>query len=181
MIRYKTIIADPPWPERGGGKIKRGADRHYPLMSVRDIAAMRHGIVEMADPEGCHLYLWATNNYLPDAFDVMAAWGFRYVTCITWVKDRIGLGQYFRGRTEHCLFGVMGKVPYRTRPDGQRAQGTTVFHAKRKEHSRKPPDIHEIAELVSEGPRLEVFARPPVRYGWDAWGNEVDDCQGVLD
>ena len=24
--KYKTIYADLPWPERGGGKIKRGAD-----------------------------------------------------------------------------------------------------------------------------------------------------------
>ena len=26
---YKTIYIDPPWEENGGGKIKRGADRHY--------------------------------------------------------------------------------------------------------------------------------------------------------
>lgn len=39
-MRYKTILADPPWPEHGGGKSKRGADRHYPLMSVRKIAAL---------------------------------------------------------------------------------------------------------------------------------------------
>lgn len=31
--QYKTIYIDPPWPERGGGKIKRGADRHYALIS----------------------------------------------------------------------------------------------------------------------------------------------------
>lgn len=36
---YKTIYADPPWMERGGGKIRRGADRHYPLMKTQDIAA----------------------------------------------------------------------------------------------------------------------------------------------
>jgi hypothetical protein len=29
--KYRTIYIDPPWPERGGGKIKRGADRHYSL------------------------------------------------------------------------------------------------------------------------------------------------------
>ena len=33
--KYKTIYADPPWKESGGGKIKRGADRHYPLMSMK--------------------------------------------------------------------------------------------------------------------------------------------------
>ena len=37
--RYKTLYADPPWMERGGGQIRRGADRHYPLMKTRDIMA----------------------------------------------------------------------------------------------------------------------------------------------
>lgn len=37
--QYRTIYADPPWMERGGGKIKRGADKHYPLMKTRDIMA----------------------------------------------------------------------------------------------------------------------------------------------
>jgi len=26
---WRTALIDPPWPEQGGGKIKRGADRHY--------------------------------------------------------------------------------------------------------------------------------------------------------
>jgi N6-adenosine-specific RNA methylase IME4 len=91
--KYKTIYADPPWPERGGGKIKRGADRHYPLMRIEDIAALP--VTDLADPEGCHLYLWTTNNYLPAGLEVIKSWGFRYITTITWTKDRMGLGQYF--------------------------------------------------------------------------------------
>ena len=173
-MRYKTILADPPWPEKGAGKIKRGADRWYPLLSIKEITAMAPFIRSLADPAGCHLYLWATNNHLHDAMHVMEAWGFRYITCITWVKDRIGLGQYFRGQTEHCLFGVMGKVPYQTLPEGGRAQGTTAFTAKRTEHSRKPMNMHEMAEIVSPSPRLELFARPPVREGWDARGHEIE-------
>ena len=35
--KYKTIYADPPWPEKGGGKIKRGADKHYNLMTIKEI------------------------------------------------------------------------------------------------------------------------------------------------
>jgi N6-adenosine-specific RNA methylase IME4 len=81
-IRYGTIVADPPWPERGGGKIKRGADRHYPLMKVRDIIAMGGIIQQLAKPNS-HLYLWGTNNFLPDAVNMMEACGFRYVTMIT--------------------------------------------------------------------------------------------------
>ena len=37
---YDIIYADPPWNESGGGKIKRGADRHYPLMKAREIVAL---------------------------------------------------------------------------------------------------------------------------------------------
>ena len=73
------------------------------------MAPMVHDLAE----DNAHLYLWATNNFLPDALEVMKAWGFRYVTMITWMKDRIGLGQYFRGLTEHCLFGIRGKLPYK--------------------------------------------------------------------
>ena len=170
---YKTIYADPPWPERGGGKIKRGADRHYPLMTVKEIKNLP--VKELAHPEGCHLYLWITNNYLPAGLEVMKAWGFRYVTTITWVKDKFGLGQYFRGQTEHCLFGVRGKLPYKI-VDGKRQQGTTVIFAKRKEHSRKPEKMREMIEKVSYPPRVELFARER-HDGWDVWGLEVPRTQ----
>ena len=80
---FVTGYADPPWPERGGGKVKRGADRHYPLMSVKAICELP---VARLFQENAHLYLWATNNYLPAALEVMAVWGFRYVSTITWGK-----------------------------------------------------------------------------------------------
>ena len=168
--KYKTIYADPPWPEHGGGKNKRGADRHYQLMSVKDIIALP--VASLADPEGAHLYLWATNNYLPAALDCIKAWGFQYVTTITWMKDRIGLGQYFRGITEHCLFAVTpNRLPYKTM-DGKRQQGITGFYAPKQEHSRKPDAMREMIERVSYGPRIELFAREAFP-GWDAWGNEA--------
>src|SRR4051812_7506452 len=106
LRKYKVIYADPPWPEYGGGRVKRGADRHYPLMTIREIAQLGKSIQPITDLLGCHLYLWATNNYLHDAMHVMEAWGFSYKTTIPWVKDRVGLGQYYRGLSEHCLFGV---------------------------------------------------------------------------
>lgn len=121
--------------------------------------------------DNCHLYIWSTNNYLPDALKVMEAWGFRYVTMITWVKDRIGLGQYFRGITEHCLFGVKGNIPYK-RIDGKRQQGKTVIVAPKQEHSRKPSELYDMIRRVSYGPMIELFARESVS-GFDSWGNEI--------
>jgi hypothetical protein len=44
--------------------------------------------------------MWVTNNYLEDGFRVLRAWGFRYVTKVEWIKDKAGLGQYFRGMSE---------------------------------------------------------------------------------
>jgi len=57
--------------------------------------------------------IWTTNNFLKDALEVVEAWGFNYKTLITWVKDRFGLGQYYRGQTEHCIFAVKGFIPYK--------------------------------------------------------------------
>lgn len=168
-LKYKTIIADPPWYEAGGGKIKRGADRHYPLMKTKDIIALRNFIYDISDKD-CHLYLWVTNNFLKDGLKVMMEWGFRYITMITWVKDRIGLGQYFRGITEHCLFGVKGKLPYKL-IDGKRQQGVTVIYAPKTRHSEKPEELRSMAEIVSYPPRIELFARKETG-GWDTWGNE---------
>jgi N6-adenosine-specific RNA methylase IME4 len=177
-MKFKTILADPPWPERGGGVIKRGADRHYELMKIPDIIAyMRENI--MAD-DNAHLYLWTTNNYLPDALSVMKLHGLDYKTNIAWVKSKddgeslqIGLGQYFRGSHELCLFGVKGNLPYRTRSDGKRATIPTVIIAPRTEHSRKPDEIYRACEQVSHPPYLELFARRR-REGWESRGNEVE-------
>jgi len=167
--RYRTVYADPPWMERGAGVIKRGADRHYPLMKTQDIMALPVSSLAAGD---AHLYLWTTNNFLPDALKVIEAWGFQYRTTITWLKDRFGLGQYFRGMTEHCLFAVRGSLPYRQRPDGKRAQGVTGFVERRGEHSVKPETMRKMIELVSYPPRVELFARQRLA-GWDAWGLEV--------
>jgi N6-adenosine-specific RNA methylase IME4 len=168
-VKYKTIYADPPWSEHGGGKIKRGADRHYPLMKTEDICNLP--IIKDIVDDNAHLYLWATNNFLQDAFKVVDAWGFRYVTMITWMKDRKGLGQYYRGITEHCLFCVRGNLPYKV-IDGKRQQGVTGFVAPRQEHSRKPDEMRKMIEIVSYEPRVELFARERFD-GWDAWGNEI--------
>lgn len=173
-MKYKTIYADPPWFERGGGQIKRGADRHYPLLKTSEI--MKLPVRDLYDPdEGCHLYLWTTNNFLPDALEVVKAWGFQYVSMITWLKDKQGLGQYFRGLTEHCIFARTNKtMPYKML-DGKRQQGVTGFYEAKSEHSAKPETMRSMIERVSYAPRIELFARDQ-HEGWDVWGNEV---QGI--
>jgi N6-adenosine-specific RNA methylase IME4 len=178
MLSYKTIYADPPWSEIGGGVICRGAQAHYPLMKTRDICALQvegRYVASLAEANS-HLYLWVTNNKLLDGLEVIKAWGFTYKTMITWAKDRFGLGQYYRGQTEHCLFAVRGVLPYRVREEGIRAQGRTLidgFDAPRGEHSAKPEVMRKWIEAVSHPPYLELFARVKTE-GGDSWGNEIN-------
>lgn len=170
--KYKTILADPPWDECGGGRIKRGADRHYSLMKTKEIALLP--IINLAHDDGCHLYLWATNNFLKDALFVIGQWGFEYITMITWQKDKMGLGQYFRGMTEHCIFATTPKrLPYKI-VDGKRQQGVTGFYEARGEHSQKPVKMREMIEKVSYEPRIELFARQEFET-WDRWGLEAPE------
>lgn len=75
-------------------------------MKVKDIITMTDMIENISDVN-CHLYLWVTNSHIQDGLNIMKAWGFKYRTMITWKKDRFGIGQYFRGQTEQCLFGLM--------------------------------------------------------------------------
>lgn len=168
--KYKTIYVDCPWEEKGGGKIKRGADRHYDLMSIKELEQLP--IMRLADESGCHLYMWVTNNFLEKGLDLCKKWGFEYVTLITWNKDRIGLGQYYRGLTEHCIFATTKKkLPYKV-IDGKRQQGVTGFYEPKTIHSRKPVKMREMIEKVSYEPRIELFARE-THQTWDIWGAEA--------
>lgn len=171
--QYKTILADPPWEEKGGGQIKRGADRHYKVMKTAEI--MRLPVGSLCHPDGAHLYLWATNNFMEDAYLVVRAWGFTPLDQITWKKDRQGLGQYLRGITEHVIFAVRGALPFKCDENGKRMQGTTFIEAPRKRHSEKPPNLYRTAERVSYPLRIELFARA-VRPGWHVWGDQIPEA-----
>jgi N6-adenosine-specific RNA methylase IME4 len=102
---YRAILIDPPWPERGSGRVQRGAQRHYKLLTVPKIVEVILACPYFKpDPDGCHLWLWTTNNYLMKAGWVIEQLGFRYVTKATWAKEgRAGIGQYHRGKTEDML------------------------------------------------------------------------------
>lgn len=150
----------------GGGKCKRGADKHYDLMSVNEIYDYFKTEVYPLLDDDCHAYIWVTNNYLEAGLEILKQLGFRYITNIVWVKDKFGLGQYFRGQHEICLFGVKGKFTSLSRKE------STLIKWKRTKHSQKPYEMYRKIEAVSDVPRLEVFARHR-REGWDCLGNET--------
>ncbi len=165
--RFATIAIDPPWDVKDESDVDQlGRGRpDYDTMPIADIKALPVGEKAAKD---AHLYLWITNRSLPKGFDLLNAWGFRYVTCLTWCKPSFGMGNYFRGSTEQVLFGVRGSLSLQRKDIG------TWFAAPRtdkKKHSAKPPEFYRMVETCSPGPYLEVFGRGE-RPGWIVWGSQ---------
>lgn len=159
---FRTIAADPPW-QYGNKATRAAAEDHYPTLSLAELCELP---VEDWAADEAHLYLWATNGFLREAFEVMDSWGFTYKTTLTWVKPQLGLGNYFRSSTEHVLFGVRGGL--KTLDSNQ----FNWFEARQGKHSKKPGRFFDLVEKCSPGPFLEMFARTR-RLGWESWGNEV--------
>jgi N6-adenosine-specific RNA methylase IME4 len=174
-VRYRTIVADPPWEYRNvrgtqtRSKIGRRAITaagNYATMSTNAIAALP--VADLAD-DRAHVYLWVTTPLLfsVEPHRILEAWGFEYVTLLTWVKTGPpGMGFYYRGHTEYVLFGIRGKLGIEAA-----CRERNVFEAPRRGHSAKPDAFYDLVERVSPEPRVELFARR-ARFGWDYWGDQ---------
>jgi len=174
--KYDVIYADPPWRyEENWGN---GSNEHtYNTMSVEDIQSLP---VEQISKDECHLYLWFTNPFVSEALEVMKSWGFKQKTIITWRKlykdgtPEMGMGYYFRGCTEHILFGVRGKKKSKSKEIKNHfdAVNPRWFGYS---HSTKPEKARELIKEVSgvDSSKIELFARKKIE-GWDVWGKEVN-------
>jgi N6-adenosine-specific RNA methylase IME4 len=162
---HRVIVADPPWAARVriDDPSRRGTSP-YPTMSVEQICALP---VRSIAHDDSILWLWTTNGDMRNAFTVLDSWGFEQKTILTWVKDRMGTGEWLRGQTEHCLMATRG------RPIVHLTNQTTVLHAPAGRHSEKPDEFYKLVERLSPAPQYcELFARRQ-RIGWDCHGDEV--------
>ena len=167
--RFATIIIDPPWDWGDEGDCDQ-LGRARPTYGTMPLEKLLKLPVDKLADEDCHLYLWITNRSLPKGFALLDRWEFRYVTALTWCKPSFGMGTYFRGSTEHVLFGVRGSQPLKRKDAG------TWFSAPRGPlgHSSKPVEFYDLVESCSPGPYLEMFARGN-RDGWVSWGADAND------
>lgn len=170
------ILADPPWRYSNDpyGRDTLSIEAKYPTMKTDDICALPVANVARKD---ALLFLWGTSPKLPDAMRVIEAWGFTYVTCMVWVKDKWGLGAYARQQHELLLIAKRGKgLPV---PKGKN-RPSSVIEARRRKHSAKPFVVYTLIEQMFpeyENDRLEMFARK-ARRGWLAWGNQAPKNDG---
>lgn len=166
--KFATILIDPPWDcADEGDKDPLGRGRpDYATMTLDELLQLP---MEQLSDTDCHLFCWITNRSLPKGFGLLEHWGFRYVTALTWPKPSFGLGSYFRGQTEHILFGVKGSQHL------MRKDASTLLPAWKRGpngHSSKPVEIHEFIESCSPGPYLEMFSRTK-RVDWMTWGESL--------
>lgn len=163
-MKYRTLVADPPWRYRQVGTTKADSRKFYATLSVEEICAI--GPVGETEPDA-HLWLWTTNALMEEGHQVVRAWGFSPLTIVTWCKKQPGVGHYLPNNTEHVILASKGKP---MTPDSKPLP--TWYIWPRAAHSQKPEAFYDLVEQVSPGPYLELFARRN-RLGWDTWGNEA--------
>lgn len=201
---YGAILADNPWrfsthSRKGRGRSPDGQDylapapliddaggfadevNHYPTMAIEEMCALEVGQLAARD---CVLFFWGVLNMIPQALQVIDAWGFKQNTARIWAKTRkagfdpaltldknfpMGTGYIARGNPEILFIATRGSPRFRDPP-------RALIIAPRGRHSEKPASVRADIERQVAGPYLELFARVAAP-GWDAWGNQVETEQ----
>ena len=135
--RYRTIVADPPWPlvgdqrarsrplaARGG---RRGRETFFPYEPMPLDAIEDLPVSELAEA-AAHLYLWVPASFNREGVGtrVARAWGFGVVSEIVWDKITFGLGKF--PRPQHEILLVCRRGPFAL-PGQQRRQRPALARA----------------------------------------------------
>ena len=178
--RYDIVYVDPPWYYYGSPVKDAAAAKHYPLMSLDELAALD---VRSILNKNAALFMWATCPRLDFAIKLIEAWGLYYrgVPYI-WVKTNRagkiingqGVPPTFTKPTTELLLAATTKPTGRPFPIHDLAQAQVVLH-QRSAHSEKPAIFRDLlVKLCGDRSRIELFARKRAK-GWDAWGAETPD------
>ena len=178
--KFGVIHCDPPWSFKAWSPAGEGrsAKRHYETMTTKQICSLP--VVDIAAKD-CVLFLWAIMPMLPEAFQAIKAWGFKFKTVgFVWVKQNqnaprlfydgqdifTGMGYYTRSNCEICIIATRGK------PKRLSANVSQPILEPIRAHSRKPAETYDRIEKLFSGPYCDLFARTE-RRGWATWGNDT--------
>lgn len=176
---------DFPWEQEAWSN-ETGQDKGlmYPSMTVDEGMRLCAGD-KSPFTRDAKLYFWTTTNRFRDAIRIIEAWGFAYVTAVTWDKVDIGMGREVRDRTEHLLICKRGEFPG---IDLYTAKPPSLYTEKKTQHSRKPVWFaEEIERLHPTMRKLELFQRreslaeSDIRLTgqWHFWGFEASEKTGL--
>lgn len=178
--KYQIIYADPPWSfsskelQKYDGKRFTSIEKHYPVQHKDWIKKLP--IKQILDKD-CALFLWTTDAHIPEALEVIKAWGFKYITIVfVWEKKTktgktvANLGAWTMKNYEICLLATKGAMLKYKKINNIYQK----VEAERTNHSKKPEKVRKNIELLfGDLSRIELFARQQT-LGWDVWGNEVE-------
>lgn len=151
MKKYNIIYADPPWRYEQKG-VEGAVEKIYPTMSQEELCKLP--VANLTEKDAV-LFLWTTFPMLPNALQLIKAWGFRYKNAaFLWPKQNksgygwyLGLGFWTRGNAEICLLATKGH------PKRQSNRVHQFIISPLREHSRKPDEAREkIVELIGDLP-----------------------------
>lgn len=174
-IKFKTILADPPWTFND--KLDPTRKKPYETLTIEKLKKLP---VEKIAEDEAHLYLWCPTTLLPNGFELVESWGFDYKTIVVWGKLTkhgkrwFGMGRYFRNCVEMCIFATKKNLILKTK------NTRNFFDAKKpdRHHAAKPYKLYTIIEDNSYGPYIELFATVR-RVGWISLGDEVNNGQDI--
>jgi len=162
---YEIIVIDPPWQYDDRDKPERGICK-YPTMTQQELMK-----IDIPSGENCILWLWTTNSFMKNAYELLDVWGFDEKTILTWHKGNMGMGNYLRNVTEHCILAIKGNV-IKEGIINNKNKFTTLLFEKKTQHSAKPESFYKMIDEICVGKKLDYFARKK-RDGWDVYGDEV--------
>jgi N6-adenosine-specific RNA methylase IME4 len=144
-------------------------------MTLQQLKALN--VKALADASGCLLFMWTSSPHLPQALELMKAWGFDYKTiAFVWEKQKTNPGYYTMSQVEICIVGKRGTIPKNRGSRNERQ----FLSEMRGRHSAKPAEIrNRITRMFPQHKKVELFARESTE-GWAVWGNEIQNTAVVV-
>jgi len=199
--RFDVILVDPPWQEYSDRvPVSLVPSEDLTPWTQAELLNLRVDLVA-ENPSFC--WIWAANNHLEDARELLRHWGFRRCEDIGWLKTNkreskrrkqkeLETGETYthagglhsehsilQRTKEHCLMGIKGTVKRST--DGHFIHAnvdTDILVDEEPEElgsTAKPKELYDIIEHFCLGRRrLELFGTDRnIRMGWVTIGNAI--------
>ena len=126
------------------------------------------GKIELPLTDDAFVFIWATQQNVPDTYKLLEVWGLRYRFMMVWQKTK---GSEWMNHPwsngEFIVVGAKGGPRFANRKDFN-----TVFQANEDAFSGKPDNFYSTIRCVTHPPRLSMY-NPKEIIGFDPWPKKV--------